>query len=224
MLTVVIPTLNESKNLEILLPQLKNYCEEIILVDDGSVDDTIETGKKFGCKIIERKTKFGVGSAVIDGARAAAGDVVAIVDGDLSHPVEVLKSVYLINENIVDIVKFSRFIAGGGMDNKLRWILQGYYNRIINILAGTRVSDFTGGFMMARKDCFIYRKPSIAVHGEWIIEFMLNNKKKRISEVPYIYGYRKYGESKFSGKKDFSRMIRYFYYLFYYHFYLLFNN
>ena len=156
MLTVVIPTLNESKNLEILLPQVKNYCGEIILVDDGSSDDTIETGKKFGCKIIERKTKFGVGSAVIDGARAATDDVVAIVDGDLSHPVELLKSVYLINENIVDIVKFSRFIAGGGMDNKLRWHLQGIYNRIINILAGTRVSDFTGGFLMAKKECFFY--------------------------------------------------------------------
>ncbi len=143
MLSVVIPTLNEAKNLEILLPQIKNYCDEIILVDDGSIDDTIAVGKQNNCKIIERKTKFGVGSAVIDGANAAAGNIVAIVDGDLSHPVKVLKAVSLINDDLVDIIKYSRFISGGGMDNKLRWHLQGIYNRIINILSGTRVSDFT---------------------------------------------------------------------------------
>ncbi|HOK39560.1 MAG TPA: glycosyltransferase [bacterium] len=215
MLSIVIPTLNEEKNLEILLPKIKDYCNEIIIVDDGSTDNTIGVGKKYNCKILERKNKFGVGSAVIDGAKIASYDNIAIVDGDLSHPVEVLKSVYLIEQNIVDIVKFSRFIGGGGMDNKLRWHLQGIYNRIMNILAGTRVSDFTGGFLLAKKECFDYH--STAVHGEWIIEFMYNNRNKRIAEVPYVYGFRKYGVSKFSGKKDIIRMFRYLYFIFYYH-------
>jgi len=101
------------------------------------------------------------------------------------------------------------------MENTIRWYLQSWYNRIVNILAGTRVSDFTGGFLIAKKKCFNYS--SVAVHGEWIIEFMLNNKNKRIAEVPYIYGFRKFGESKFAGKKDFIRMIRYLYFIFFFH-------
>ncbi|MBP7654054.1 glycosyltransferase [Candidatus Dependentiae bacterium] len=222
MLTVIIPAFNEEKNLEILLPKLKNYCNEIVVVDDNSSDKTVETAEKYGCKIVLRKEKFGVGSAVIDGVKNAAHDIVAIVDGDLSHPVEVLKAACLIEQDIVDIVKYSRFISGGGMDNKKRWRLQLLYNRLMNILAGTRVSDFTGGFLMAKKKCFQYQ--SSAIHGEWIIEFMLHNKNKKISEVPYVYGYRKYGESKFSGKKDFSRMVRYIYYIFYYHFKITFRK
>jgi hypothetical protein len=83
-------------------------------------------------------------------------------------------------------------------------------------LAGTRVSDFTGGFLMAKKSCFDYE--STALHGEWIIEFMYQNRNKKISELPYTYGYRKFGESKFSGKKDIQRIFRYLYFIFYYHF------
>lgn len=216
MLSIVIPTINEGENLEILLPELKNYSDEIIIVDDGSTDNTIKIGKKNNCKIIERKKKFGVGSAVIDGIRAATGDIVAIVDGDLSHPVKVLKAVSLIEDDLVDIIKFSRFIAGGGMENRLRWWLQLYYIRIINIIAGTRVSDFTSGFLMARKECFNY--DSIAVHGEWIIEFMLHNRYRRIAELPYRYACRKFGISKFSGRKDIFRVFRYIYFLFYFRF------
>jgi len=217
MLSIVIPTLNEAENLKILLPKLTAIADEIIIVDDGSKDDTCLVAKNYGCKIIERAFKHGVGSAVIDGALAVKNEIVAIVDGDLSHPVEVLKSKYLIADNIVDIVKFSRFIAGGGMANKNRWRLQAIYNRIMNILAGTRVSDFTGGFLICRKDCFNYK--STAIHGEWIIEFMLQNKKKRIAEIPYIYGLRKFGESKFSGKKDLQRIIRYIYFIIYYNYF-----
>jgi dolichol-phosphate mannosyltransferase len=214
MFSIIIPALNEGKNLEILLPRLKDYCDEIVIVDDDSSDNTREVGANHNCKILHRTDKFGVGSAVNDGVSYATGDIVAIVDGDLSHPVKVLNSVYLIQKDIVDIIKFSRFISGGGMDNVIRWRLQGMFNRIMNILAGTRVSDFTGGFLIAKKECFNYE--SSAVHGEWIIEFLLNNRDKKIAEIPYTYGYRKFGVSKFAGKKDYARMFRYLYYIFHY--------
>src|SRR5690349_18793546 len=120
MLSVIIPTINEEGNLATILPQLKKYADEIVIVDDGSTDGTLKISAEYGCKIVNRGKRMGVGSAVYDGVRAASHNIVAVMDADHSHPIEALKSSVLIEVGSVDIIKFSRFVAGGGMEDSFR--------------------------------------------------------------------------------------------------------
>src|SRR5210317_2139661 len=89
MISLIIPTYKEAKNIEELLKSLKNLKEidEIIVVDDNSPDGTADIANKYA-KIIVRKNERGLASAVIRGFDEAKGDIIGIMDGDLSHPVD----------------------------------------------------------------------------------------------------------------------------------------
>ncbi len=216
MLSVVIPTINEKGNLELILPLLKHYAREIVVVDDGSTDGTVELARNAGCKVIERGKRLGVGSAVYEGVKIAMGDIVAVMDADHSHPIEALRSVSLIEVDAVDIIKFSRFVAGGGMEGGGRHYLMRHFNRFLAMIAGVHVQDFTGGYVLAKKETFNFCPT--AIQGEWNIEYMIHNHKRRIAEIPYIYRRRTIGQSNWNGWKDFRRIFRYLYFIFVYRF------
>jgi len=95
MLSVIIPTFNESENIEPLLSRLSRVLgrigtgHEVIVVDDDSPDRTWEIAGKFrmpGLRVIRRSGKRGLSCAVIAGLRLARGDVLCVMDADLSHP------------------------------------------------------------------------------------------------------------------------------------------
>ncbi len=98
-LSLVIPTYNEAENVEELIERttasLRNVDFEAIFVDDGSPDGTAMAVEWFGkgrgdFHVLRRKSRGGLSSAVMDGVRIAKGDVVAVMDGDLQHPPELL--------------------------------------------------------------------------------------------------------------------------------------
>ncbi len=222
MLSIVVPTINEEQNLLTILPQIFKHANEVIIVDDGSTDGTLEVAKRFGCKIVNRGKRMGVGSAVYDGVKVASHPIVAVMDADHSHPIEALKSFVLIEVDAVDIIKFSRFVAGGGMEDHFRHFLMRWFNRFQAALAHVHVQDFTGGYVIAKKETFNFSQT--AVHGEWNIEYMIHNRKKRIAEIPYIYRHRASGQSNWSGAQDFKRVLRYIYFLFHYRWKALFEK
>ncbi len=204
MLSVIVPTVNEAENLKLLLPDLKKSCDEIVLVDDASTDETVQIAKSFGCKVIQRPGLLGCGTAVYDGVTAASHDAVAIMDADFSHPLKMLSCRSLIEQDLVDIIKFSRFAAGGGMENKLRYYLFRIYNIMMSIILGVRSKEITGGFIISKKECFNYPKQG---NTEWSLEYMRQNRHKRIAEIPYFYATRKQGVTK---NTDINRIILYF--------------
>ena len=89
-LSIIIPTLNEKDNLVLLIPKVKQVissltnCYEIIIVDGGSVDDTVETASSFGAKVIIHPQK-GYGNALKLGFKYAKGKFILTLDADLSH-------------------------------------------------------------------------------------------------------------------------------------------
>ena len=126
-ISIVIPTLNEEKNIPILLGEIKeffsqrrDYTYEIIIVDGYSQDRTVEIAKKFGCKIIY--DKLGKGSAIVKGMRYSKGDIIITMDADISQrPIELGLMIEGIRAGY-DIVMGSRFIQGGGTED-MPWYL-----------------------------------------------------------------------------------------------------
>jgi len=112
---VVIPTLNEARNLEHVLPALPEALHEVILVDGGSSDDTLEVAQRLRPSIrITRQTRSGKGNALACGFAACSGDIIVMLDADGSaDPDEITRFVDALVDG-ADFAKGSRFLADGG--------------------------------------------------------------------------------------------------------------
>src|SRR5260370_4787201 len=114
-ITVVIPTLNEARNLPHVFSRLPPGLHEVIVVDGYSTDDTIETVRKLRPDVrIVMQNRRGKGNALACGFAAATGDIIAMIDADGSaDPAEIHKFVQALLDG-ADFAKGTRFIAGGG--------------------------------------------------------------------------------------------------------------
>ena len=118
--SIVVPTYKEKDNILTLVKRVNNslsqYNYEIVIVDDDSGDGTAELvsslSVEFPVKIIIRKNKRGLASAVVDGIASLNSEKVIVMDADLQHPPEVLPAIVNALENN-DFVMGSRYIKGG---------------------------------------------------------------------------------------------------------------
>ena len=131
LVSVIIPTYNESENIIQLLKSIgehlpKNIAVEAIVVDDNSpdgtgkiIDDYIndEQGKiGYTVDIIHRKTKSGLSSAILDGIEYSSGETIVVMDSDFSHPPKIIpRLIEEIKISKCDIVIASRFVTGGAI-------------------------------------------------------------------------------------------------------------
>ena len=105
-LSIVIPSKNESKSLAVLLPKLKQYfpTAQIIVVNDGSTDDTDKICNENKTELITHAYNLGNGAAIKTGARNAKHDVIAFMDGDGQHSPEDLQKLLSEYEKGFDMV------------------------------------------------------------------------------------------------------------------------
>lgn len=217
MISIVIPTYNEKKNIEVLLPQIFKLLKrdvEVIIVDDNSTDGTRDSVKKlmkkFDVRTIERDKKMGIGSAYKDGFKAARGDIVFEMDADLSHDPKHLKSfVEKINEGY-DVVIGSRYVKGGKRKDPIqRKIFPMIGNFLFKSLMKSQIRDTTSGYRAYRRD--VLKKVDLNnlpndFSFQAAILFKLILKKARVTEVPIDFKERKYGETKYNFKELFSNV------------------
>lgn len=208
-ISVVIPTLNEEKNLPLILKDLKKFFEErklkyeIIVVDGYSKDKTVEIAKRYKSKVIFDKK--GKGSAIRKGLSAAKGDIIITMDADCSH---IVREIGLLIEGIrvgYDICMGSRFIQGGGTED-MPWYRR-FGNKIfvfiVNFLWGTKYSDLCYGYRSFRKA--VVRKLKLKQDGfgiETEIAIQAAKKRLRVLEVPSFEKPRKHGEGKLRTLRD----------------------
>lgn len=206
--SIVVPTYNEAGRIAELVESVfavyraSGINGELVVVDDNSPDGTGRIAESLTGRhrlaVVHRAGKLGLGSAVMEGFRAAQADTVGVMDADFSHPPEVLPHLLEhMRHTGADVVVGSRYIAGGAAEN---WPLgRLLMSRFACVLAWplTPVRDATSGFFLIRRE--IIEGAQIQAGGfKILLELLVRSPVRSVAEVPYVFVDRTTGESKMS--------------------------
>lgn len=145
-ISFILPARNEAAALKIFLPELKAAFPqyEILVVDDGSEDDTVAVCREAGARTVSHPYPKGNGAALKTGARTARGDIFVFLDADGQHSVEAIKSLLSIYETSkVEMVVGSRALCDQA--SWLRALGNILYNTFASYIVGHSVKDLTSG-------------------------------------------------------------------------------
>ena len=155
-LSIVIPAKNEEEGLATFLPTLRKLYPEadVIVVNDGSTDSTVEVCKGAGVRVISHPYSKGNGAAIKTGARAARGDYIVFMDGDGQHdPADIERLLYRMEEGY-DLVVGAR--SGlSSQANIARWSANNLYNRLAGWMVNREIPDLTSGFRCVKRSKFL---------------------------------------------------------------------
>ncbi len=152
--SIIIPAKNEAKNLESLLPKLLelNLAEEILVVNDGSTDNTTDLCKSLGVKVISHPYSKGNGAAIKTGASQAKGDIFVFMDADGQHdPLHIPALFEKFNEGY-DLVVGAR--SRKAHASPFRLLANSIYNRFSSWIVGHKIEDLTSGFRVVKAKLF----------------------------------------------------------------------
>ena len=153
-LSIVIPAKNEAEAIgKVVGLASERYPDaEIIVVDDGSTDETAEIARTAGAQVIRHPESLGNGAAVKAGARAATGDIIAFMDGDGQHDPRMLEPLLQQIDDGYDMAVGAR--DSGSHANIGRLFANGLYNGVASMMSGRPILDLTSGFRVARAQQF----------------------------------------------------------------------
>ncbi len=154
LLSIVIPAKNEAASIgEVVSVAREAWPDaEVIVVDDGSTDDTGKVAAAAGANLVTHPESLGNGAAVKAGARLAQGDIIAFMDGDGQHDPRELQGLLQKLDEGYDMAVGAR--DSGSHANVGRLFANGLYNGIASLLTGRRILDLTSGFRVARARLF----------------------------------------------------------------------
>jgi glycosyltransferase involved in cell wall biosynthesis len=153
-LSIVIPAKNEAATIaDVVTTARAEYPEaEIIVVDDGSSDATADLAEQAGASVVRHPESLGNGAAVKSGARAATGEILALMDGDGQHdPRELGRLLAKLDEGYQMVVGAR---DSGAHASVGRWFANGVYNEIASRLTNRRILDLTSGMRAVRTSTF----------------------------------------------------------------------
>jgi len=154
-LSIVIPAKNEGENLQALLPELRGLYPdtEIIVVSDGSTDNTAEICNANDVKVITHVYSKGNGASIKSGARMATGDVIVFMDGDGQHkPSDISRLLDALGDDM-DMVVGARNKESQASVGRL--VANTFYNKLATWISGHPIQDLTSGFRAVRRKKFL---------------------------------------------------------------------
>jgi glycosyltransferase involved in cell wall biosynthesis len=210
--SVVIPTRNEARNIPHVLATLPDDIYEVLIVDGGSEDGTVEVARAVrpDVRVIEQPGT-GKGDALAAGLTACTGDVVITLDADGSADgAEIPRFVDALLDG-ADLVKGSRFLEGGGSADltPLRRAGNRMLCGLVNVLYGTRYSDLCYGFNAGWVPQL--RRLELDCAGfevETVVSVRSAKARLRVCEVPSFEAPRLFGESNLHTFRDGWRVLR----------------
>lgn len=208
--SLILPSRNEAANIATSIDRAKQvltgYNFEIIIVDDNSPDGTSDIVRDIAAtdhrvRIIERIGRRGLASACIEGAMAASGRVIAVMDADLQHDEAILPAlVQTVLDDEAELAIGSRYVGDGGTgdwqdDRKAKSALA---TRLARITMKTELSDPMSGFFAVKADLFRQLVPNMTGRGfKILLDLVFASKRPlRIKEIPFVFRTRGEGESK----------------------------
>jgi dolichol-phosphate mannosyltransferase len=210
----VIPTFREARNLDAVAQSIdaslrvRNLSYEVIFVDDDSQDGSealaARLGESMPVRMIVRRGEKGLSTAVLRGIGEARGDVVVVMDADLSHPATRIPDMLArLDSGENDFVVGSRYVAGGSLDPGWTWL------RLLNskiatwlALPLTRIHDPMSGFFAFRRADMPDVRLLSPIGYKIGLELLVKGGFRKPGEVPIHFADRVHGESKLNWKEQ----------------------
>ena len=223
--SVVVPAMNEARNLPWLAEHMPAGIAEIVLVDGNSVDDTVDVARRLWPDVrVVTQTRRGKGNALACGFHAATGEIIVMIDADGSmDPGEIP---YFVDALVggADYAKGSRFNSGGGSSDITRVRSWGNkaLNTLTNSLHGTRYSDLCYGYNAFWRrilpvlaldpgepgEAADERRWGDGFEVETLINIRVHTAGLRIAEVSSFESERLFGSSNLNAVSDGLRVLR----------------
>jgi glycosyltransferase involved in cell wall biosynthesis len=210
---VVIPAFNEESNLPEVIEDLKTASHEKVVVNDGSLDNTMAVARSLGLRVISHPFNLGIGCAVQTGLRYALGegyDAAVQFDGDGQHRADQIERILEpVAKGEADMVIGSRVLATGYSFPHLRRLGIRVFSFLIKLLTGRRITDPTSGFR-----CYGARALSLFAdyypddYPEVESTIMAVNGGLRVAEVPAQMRQRASGRSSITPLRSIYYMVK----------------
>jgi len=208
-LSIIIPTYNERDNLSELLERIHrsvgplDYPYEVLVVDDDSPDETWKVAARYSenhpVRILRRKGKRGLATAVLEGIKNSYYDIIVVMDGDLQHPPEMIPKLISIVSDGADIAICSRFVEQGTLEQF--GLFRRSMSKGADLLARTlfrqlrSIKDIESGFFAFHKDVIAHANLN-PVGYKILLEILVQGDYKTVSEIPYRFDEKRTGARK----------------------------